>query len=266
MDNNNTFNDDSIKLEENKQPEDEEELEPKEEEFSEEEVTEEETDDEDEDDEEKKPFPFLIIVPIVVALIAVLVISLICLNQCHGKNGDNTSSQNVNKDEILDNKFKAIVKKQLEIGLFEEDQLKDVIAVSYVDNYPTLFNLDIAVKSATKIYYCSFNEAKYSSDINSYNNFASFIKGLNNDTLNSESILSWDNIDNTQNLPSEGHYLVGKNELSNELHFSGYQLVNNEYHVYHKQTIMENINPLEQNLAHQAIKQGETLFDYYQGL
>ena len=222
---------------------------------------------EDEDDDKPSLSYITIWILVIFGIIVVLVLSLIGLKQCAYSSNEPTSSQNTNKDEVLDNKFKALVKKQLDIGLFDEDSLYEVISVSYIDNYPTSFNLDIAVSGKTKIYYCSFNNTNYSGDTTNYSNFAEYIKTLNNDILDSDPIVvSWDYIDVNYVFPKDNFYLVGRNEISNELHFSGFQLVNNEYHVYFKQTIDAQMSPLEQNVSYQIIKQGETLFDYYQGL
>lgn len=212
--------------------------------------------------EEKKPSAkrivgILILVDLVITIVFLL---LFGLNRCSSNSGtssSDSSSERYNSAE-LDNVFKKIVKTQMDDYSYDEDELTNVVAVSYADD-SSKFNLTISVTSATKVYIYKIENSEYQG----YEDFVSYLLANNNDIPLNGSVsldvltISNETVDTSK---SNNHYVVGKNDLD-EKFLSGYYYDNSGYHVYNK-LLLDDIDPFNKQ-ENQIINSGSLLYDYY---
>ena len=111
-------------------------------------------------------------------IIILLLITILCLKNCSPRNNNNTSSSNssseptwTEKDKSLDDVFKTIIEKQLEVDGFAQDEVTSIVAVSYTDTTGTEFSLKIDAYSNTKVYYYRLDNCAYTG----FDNFISYI-------------------------------------------------------------------------------------------
>ena len=97
--------------------------------------------------EEKKPHKKAISIFIAVdILIVIIIILLLCLKNCKPvPNQDSNGEQPI--DTVRVNKitdiFRSIVKKNMDYMSITDNNIDKVIAITYIDNYPDTFNLNI---------------------------------------------------------------------------------------------------------------------------
>ena len=130
-------------------------------------------------------------------IIILLLLILLGLKKCARDNNGilpNSSSEpdsSIKYDyaaDKVDDLFKKIVSNQLYADGFSEDPLTQVIAVTYTDSQ-TSFNLNIEVRSTTKVYYYQLSNHPYSG----FDNFVQYLLSLDLDnppyrTLNDGAI------------------------------------------------------------------------------
>lgn len=221
----------------------------------------------------KKAISFFVAIDI---LLVIIIIILLCLKSC--KDNNEQESNNNNKEPEIDlvrfNKitdvFKGIVKKNMEFNLYTDDPLDKVIAVSYIDNYPNNFTLNISVTSATKVYYCTVTDYSYDGNKEEYNNFLDYLlldttsykvgSGIPN--LNS-TLISDIKIETSK---SVNKYIISENEHDpTDKYIDGFYLDNNEFHIYQNESYNAPSDPFIK-ASKQVITSGSPLYDYYQGL
>ena len=227
---------------------------------------------EDDKSSSKKAISIFIAVDI---LLVIIIIILLLLKSCKDNNQE---SNNNNKEPEIDlvrfnkitNVFKGIVKKNMEFNLYNDDPLDKVIAVSYIDNYPNNFTLNISVTSATKMYYCTVTDYPYDGNKEEYNNFLDYLlldttsynvgSGIPN--LNS-TLISDIKIETSK---SVNKYIISENEHDpTDKYIDGFYLDNNEFHIYQNESYNAPNDPFIK-VSKQVIASGSPLYDYYQGL
>ena len=114
-----------------------------------------------------------------------LLFVLFALKNCAKENnasvssGDMSSSIKYDYDsELLNSKLKALVNHELSFNGFE-DEVTDIIAVTYLDNYPTNFTLNISSLKGTNLYYYCLEEYEYKGDISNCSNFVDYLLASN---------------------------------------------------------------------------------------
>lgn len=206
-----------------------------------------------------------VMVTVVCTLLVVIIllfVVLICLKGGCNKNKSNSSNTSSSYTKIYDNKkldivFKKIVNQRLIVNGFDTDNLKDVYAVSYIDNYPNSFSLSISVSSeSSKMYYYSLDNTSYPDNKDGYDNFVSYLLSIdsNNDmnyllepgtgindnvSLVYEDILINERINNTSKANNR-YYLTSD---SGDKHLTGYYVENDIYHVYQYEAYLDNTDP-----------------------
>ena len=217
----------------------------------------------------------LVITSIVATLLFIIILLLLILlglKKCARDNNGtlpNSSSEpdssikydyDVNK---IDDVFKKIVKNQLLVDGFDEDPLKDVISVTYSDTTST-FNLNIEVRSDTKVYYFRLSNYPYSG----FDNFVPYLLSLDLNTKLSlnEGSISLDTYFPTLETITTGKqckYLISSNMSGTTKYFSGYYYQDNQYYIYQHQELTS--NPFSE-ISNQVINIDSPLYGYYQKL
>ena len=216
-------------------------------------------------------------------VIILLFIVILCLRGGCKKNKSNSNSSSSSYTEIYDNKkldevFKKIVNQRLIVNGFDTDTLKDVYAVSYIDNYPNSFSLNISVSSeSNKMFYYSLDNTSYPENKDGYDNFVSYLLSIdsNNDmnyllepgtgindnaSLIYEDLLLNERINNTSKTNNR-YYLTSD---SGDKHFTGYYVEDNIYHVYQYEAYLDNTDPFTNDGF--VIDINNPLYGYYQRL
>ena len=228
---------------------------------------------EDDKSSSKKAISIFIAIDI---LLVIIIIVLLCLKSC--KDNNNQESNNNNKEPEIDlvrfNKitdvFKGIVKKNMEFNLYNDDPLDKAIAVSYIDNYPNNFTLNISVTSATKMYYCTVTDYLYDGNKEEYSNFIDYLlldtteykvsHGTNGVT---KTTLTDDKITTSQ---SVNKYVISESDSDpKDKYINGFYQANNEFYIYQNILLEDGINPFTKP-SNQVIKSDSPLYDYYRGL
>lgn len=227
-----------------------------------------------------------VVVAVICTLLAVIIllfVVILCLRGGCNKNRSNSSNSSSSYTEIYDNKkldtvFKKIVNQRLIVNGFDTDNLKDVYAVSYIDNYPNSFSLNISVSSeSNKMYYYSIDNTSYPNNKDGYDSFVSYLLSIdsNNDmnyllepgtgindnvSLIYEDILINERINNTSRTNNR-YYLTSESGVK---HFTGYYFEDDIYHVYQYETYLDNTDPFINEGF--VIDINNPLYGYYQRL
>ena len=209
---------------------------------------------------------------ILLFIIILLLMILLGLKKCSKYNNESISSSgeptpsikydyDADKVDIL---FKKLVSNQMLVDGFDEDPLTKVIAATYSDNQAS-FNLNIEVRSETKVYY-------YRLSNHPYNGFDSFIpyllsldldtkKSLNDGTIHLDTY--YPSLETITTDKESYKYLISTDYSGTSKYFSGFYYDNNEYHAYiHKELTS---NPFNDN-ADLIIGLDSPLYTYYQKL
>ena len=229
----------------------------------------------EEKEQDKKKYTLKVVITTVIATLLLIAILLLCvlfgLKNCSGHSKDNTSSElpiDTEKNNKITEVFKDIVYKHLVANGYDDDYLTKINAISYVDNYPNNFTLDITVKSNSKLYYYSASDVNYK-DIDgnkdSYSNLVSYLKLDKSDYLDGDiSLLSEPISDIHITTTKQGKWAIGVN-TSNEYHLSGYYLEDNIFHIYNKRVINIEEDPFS-GTEDYLVKSNDLLYNYYLGL
>lgn len=205
-------------------------------------------------------------------IIILLLLILLGLKKCNKDNNGSLPNSSSEPDSSIkydydadkvDDLFKKIVSNQLSTDGFDGNPLTNVIAVTYIDNQ-TSFNLNIEVRSATKVYYYQLSNHPYSG----FDNFVPYLLSLD---LNTKLSLNEGSISLDTYLPTletittdkQCKYLISSNMSGADKYFSGYYHQDNQYYIYQHQKLTSNPFGGE---ANQVIGLDSPLYRYYQSL
>ena len=207
-------------------------------------------------------------------IVILLLLVLLGLKKCQPvSNGDtsNSSSSSQPVDTERNNRitdvFKDIVNKQMQLDGFDSDDIKNVVAVIYEDNYPTQFGLNIIVNSETKVYYYYASDVNYPEDKSGYDNFVSYLlMNTSNHVLNGDITLSLsDKTNEVINTSKTSYKAIISKSASNDKYLSGFYYENNNFFVYQKRLIVDSQEPFT-GVGNQRIDNLSPLYDYYRDL
>ena len=222
--------------------------------------------------EEKKSHKKAISIFVAVdVLIIIIIILLLCLKNCKPvPNQDNNGEQSI--DTVRVNKitdiFRNIVKKNMDYMSITDNNIDKVVAITYTDNYPDTFNLNISVTTESNLYYLTISDHTYDGNKEEYNNFLDYllldtteykVSHGNNDIYRS-SILDT-NIITSQ---SVNRYIISES-TGGDKYINGFYMDNNEFYVYQNAVISEGVDPFTKP-SNQIIKSDSPLYDYYRAL
>ena len=227
------------------------------------------------DNGDKKKTLKTVIITIICTLLFIIILILLILlglKKCvRNNNGtlpnSGTSDSSIKYDydaDKVDDLFKKIVSNQLSADGFDEDQLTNVIVVTYADNQ-TSFNLNIEVRSSTKVYYYRLSNHPYSG----FDNFVPYLLSLDLDnpphrTLNDGAITMetfYPSLETITTDKTSNKYLISTNYSGTDKFFSGFYFENNEYRAYIHKPLVE--DTFKQN-ADLIIDRDNPLYGYYQ--
>ena len=228
-------------------------------------------------DEEKKTnnkrdtFKVAIIssVSTLILIIIILLLVIFGMKNCSSNNKEtSSSSSNVNEptyhydNELLNNQFIKIVNYERLVSGYD-DVPTDVVAVTYIDNYPNNFNISITAKAGNTLYYYHLDNYPYSGDTSSYDNCIGYILTLDiNNRLESGSTLLKSNITTEKIVSDKGdHYVIS--DADPKKYFSGFYLDNNEYQVYNYIEFTSGDNPFNTESSFK-VNSSSPLYGYYQ--
>ena len=222
--------------------------------------------------EEKKPHKKAISIFIAVdILIVIIIILLLCLKNCKPvPNQDSNGEQPI--DTVRVNKitdiFRSIVKKNMDYVSITDNDIDKVVAITYSDNYPNTFNLNISVTTESNLYYLTISDYTYDGNKEEYNNFLDYllldtteykVSHGNNDIYKS-SILDT-KITTSQ---SVNRYIISES-TGGDKYINGFYKNNNEFYVYQNALVIEGVDPFTKP-SNQIIKSDSPLYDYYRAL
>ena len=123
----------------------------------------------EEKEQDKKKYTLKVVITTVIATLLLIAILLLCvlfgLKNCSGHSKENTSSElpiDSTRNSNIANVLREIVRKQMVVDGYDEDNLATVESVTYKDNYPSTFDLGITIRSeSNKIYTYSIDNCFY---------------------------------------------------------------------------------------------------------
>ena len=203
-------------------------------------------------------------------VVLLLLLVIVCLKNCANKGNSKSSLEpplDSETNKRINDVFIDIVNKQMTFDGYDNDELLGVVVVSYIDNYPTDFNLNIIVNSDSKVYYYNAEDINYPEDKNGYDNFVSYLlKESNNHILNGNiSLTSLDKVDTPINTSKTSYKGITAKTSAEDKYISGFTYEEDSFFIYQKRLIVEGNEPFS-GVGDQKISSEEPLFDYYRFL
>ena len=208
-------------------------------------------------------------------IIILLLLLLLGLKKC--TNNVSSSSSEEAPVEIYDNKklnnvFKDIIKNHAKIEHDVDINPEQIIAVTYVDDYPNTFDLSISAVADDKVYYFSLIGCDYQINIIGYDNLITYLLHEGQDCIfmgegqGPGFVLNMEIEDkNTTEVINvnkpESHFITSKSP-ANIKHISGYYMQDNKFYVYQRLEYSDNNNPLVNNEGI-LIDDSSLLYGYY---
>ena len=228
-----------------------------------------------EDNKDKKKTLKTVIISVISTLlfiIILLLIILLCLKNCSkqnnsGINNSGSSGPRYNYDnELLDDKFKKIVNYEREFYTYEEEPT-EVVSVSYLDNYPNNFTLNIVTKATDKVYLYNIKDCSYTGDKSSYDNCISYILSVDiNGRLNGDVNLDKNTLENISINTSKSSYkFIISKSLTDNYYLSGFYYENNEFFIFNNRLYSEGNDPFL-GVGDQRVTIEDPLYGYYQNI
>ena len=223
-------------------------------------------------EENKKTFKTVIISvsSTLLFVIIVLLLVLLGLKQCSRVPNNSSSSSSSSEptynydNELLNNQFIKIVNYERLVGGFDEAPT-DVVAITYIDNYPNNFNISITAKAGNTLYYYHLDNYPYSGDVSNYDNCIGYILSIDiSDRLDgSASIVKSTATSETIVTDKGNHYVIS--DADPIKYFSGFYFLENKYYVYNHVSFTSGDNPFNQSPTLE-VDTNHLLFSYYQSL
>ena len=207
-------------------------------------------------------------------LLVIIIILLLCLKSCKNNNNAKESSDGTAIDVERNNKitdiFKKIVKKNLVANGYDDDYLTEINAITYIDNYPNNFSLNISVSSLSKVYYCSISDYPYEGESSTYDNFLSYLLLDTTEYKASKSSASVNPLKLTDKTISTSKdkykYVISEsNSEPVDRYIDGFYLEDGNYYIYQNKLVVDNTDPFT-SVSNQIINSESPLYNYYQGL
>ena len=203
---------------------------------------------------------------LIIAILLLLI--LFGMKRCQSNTTSGSSEQPIDteRNNKITDVFKDIVKKQMVTFGYDEDELKDVNVVSYEDNYPTSFDLNIAISSDTKVYYYYSSNVQYPDSKDGYDNFVSYLllDSTSHNLSGDVTLTSLEKVNGSINTTETAYKAVVGKDTTDAFYLSGFKYKDNSFFVFQK----EGLDCEEAFLGDgdQKISSGDQLFDYYRGL
>ena len=205
----------------------------------------------------KKAFLGFVFIDIIVGLIF-----MICyLKGCtpFNKTSSISSSSVVDTTDYheLDNKFKQLVKTQMEYDGFGSEEVDTVVAVTYMDNAPTSFDIRISTTSGGYLYNLNIKGVQYKEGTDT---LVSYL--LCNNEIEGETNLYREQIKGYE-YKNKGLYVISVPISGVDEHKSGYALIDNAYHVNQIIEYKQNESGTVSGMQTVIFEEGHPLYNYY---
>ena len=205
-------------------------------------------------------------------LLVIIVVLLLCLKGCKVENNQSYTEPEIDMVRVnkITDVFKGIVKKNIQYGGCSDDNLDRVVAITYADNYPNNYSLNISVTSETKVYYCVVSGYPYEGNKEEYSDFISYLLLDTTEYKPTKSdceLHPYNKTDNRVNTSKTiNKYVIGEtNSEPKDNYLYGFYQENNEFYVYQDKLVTEGVDPFT-NPSDQIIKSDSSLYDYYRAL
>ena len=222
----------------------------------------------DNNKENKKPLFRRILVAFFFIDLIVGVIFLICyFKGCSPFNRNTSSSSSIatsidNTDyQHLDNKFKQLVKTQMEYDGFGSEEVDTVVAVTYVDNAPTSFSIRISATSNGYLYNLNIKGVQYKEGTDT---LVSYL--LCNNEIEGETNLYREQIKGYDYIAQAGMYVTSVPISGTSEHKTGYELIDNNFHVRQLIEYKTNDSGTLEGYQTVIIEEGMPFYNYYRYL
>ena len=219
----------------------------------------------DNNKENKKPLFRRILVAFFFIDLIVGIIFLICyFKGCSPFNRTTSSSSSIttsidNTDyQQLDNKFKQLVKTQMEYDGFGSEEVDTVVAVTYVDNAPTSFSIRISATSNGYLYNLNIKGVQYKEGTDT---IVSYL--LCNNEIEGETNLYREQIKGYEYITKAGMYVTSVPISGTSEHKTGYELIDNNFHVRQLIEYKTNDSGVLEGYQTVIIEPGMPLYNYY---
>ena len=203
---------------------------------------------------------------LIIAILLLLI--LFGMKRCQSNTSSGSSEQPIDteRNNKITDVFKDIVKKQMVTFGFDEDELKDVNVVAYEDKYPTSFNLNITISSASKVYYYYASDINYPSVKNGYDDFVSYLllDSTSHTLIGDVTLTALEKTTDAINTSKSSYKaVVGKSTEGSYL--SGFTYEEDSFFIFQKRLLVEGNDPFL-GVGDQKIDNTSPLYEYYQGL
>lgn len=225
--------------------------------------------------QEEKKSPTKKIISIFIGLdiiLVIVIILLLCLKNCKGPSNEPSNGEEIDRVRVnkITDIFRNIAKENMNYMSITDNDVDKAIAVTYTDNYPNTFNLNISVTTETNLYYLTITDYTYDGNKEEYSNFIDYLlldtteykvsHGTNGVT---KTTLTDDKITTSQNVNS---YVISETDSEpKDKYINGFYQANNEFFVYQNVIVEDGIDPFTKP-SNQVIKSDSPLYDYYRGL
>lgn len=201
--------------------------------------------------------------------IIVGVVFLVCYFRGCGPFNRNTSSSssipssidNINYQQV-DTNLIHIVEHQMELDGFEDEPIQNVVAVTYVlrdDN--TGFNLMISAISPSYLYNLKVEDVQYKEGTDT---LVSYL--LCNNEIEGATNLYREQITGEHVIIPNGRYVISVPISGTTEHKTGYELIDNNFHVYQLLGYSKDSNDEFNGYQTVVFEEGQPLYNYYRYL
>ena len=209
----------------------------------------------------KKVFLGFVFIDVIVGLIF-----MICyLKGCtpFNKTSSISSSSVVDTTDYheLDNKFKQLVKTQMEYDGFGSEEVDTVVAVTYVDNAPTSFSIRISATGNGYLYNLNIKGVQYKEGIDT---LVSYL--LCNNDIEGETNLYREQIKGYEYIAQAGMYVTSVPISGTSEHKTGYELIDNDFHVRQLIEYKTDGSGVIEGYQTIIIEEGMPFYNYYRYL
>ena len=217
----------------------------------------------DNNKENKKSFIKKILAAFVAIDIIVGVVFLICYFNGCGPFNRNISSSSISFSidttdyPELNSRFKQIVETQMQYDGFDQ-HIEKVVAVSYEDNAPTSFSLTISAVSDSHLYNLNIKGVQYKEGTDT---LVSYL--LCNNELEGETNLYREQYTGDIVIVPKGRYVTSVPISGAEEHKTGYELIDNNFHVTQIVGYQNDGNTVISGMHTVIIEEGQPLYNYY---
>ena len=206
----------------------------------------------------KKAFLGFVFIDIIVGLIFMICYLKGCTPFNKASSISSSSVVDTTDYHELDNKFKQLVKTQMEYDGFGSDEVDTVVAVTYMDNAPTSFSIRISATSNGYLYNLNIKGVQYKEGTDT---LVSYL--LCNNEIEGETNLYREQIKGYDYIAQAGMYVTSVPISGTSEHKTGYELIDNNFHV--RQLIEYKTDGSGTLEGYQTIiiEEGMPLFNYY---